>query len=536
MRRHPAPPDWKALLHPFLFGLAPIVFLYSKNVGEIPAGEVLGILIPILIAIFCLQWLARLAGRDGQVFSAGLSSALFIFFAYGHVYPVALVLVYFSVETAHVEVRLPVIEMLSHILFLTVLILAGIFFLDRVRRSISIRHAATDFLVALSALMVLFPLIEILPALASRSAVVPVQPTDSGRPPVSAANAPDIYYFLLDGYTREDILANVFNFDNAPFLDGLERRGFYIAAGAKSNYSQTALSIASTWNMEYLDALLPGYDPDQEKVDLLEPYLRENRVLAQLHASGYRVYAFASGSPRTEWTGADEFLQPAKRTSGRMESLLIETTGVRFLESAFSFFGWPFPYPGYGLHRERIDYVFETLPGLIRRPGPKIIIAHILAPHPPFVADAAGQSIAARHAYGLTDGSDFPGTREEYISGYRAEVAWINGEMTKTVDAILENSAQPPIIIMQGDHGSGAHLDWVHPQPEGMYERMRILMGLYLPGIGNPEPYAGISPVNVFRLVLDRYLGATYGFLPDRSLFSSTDYPFRILLVDESVP
>jgi hypothetical protein len=288
--------------------------------------------------------------------------------------------------------------------------------------------------------------------------------------------------------------------------------------------------------MDYLDAIAPQLNPDSTNKNLLLPYFRENRVLDQLHAAGYRSYAFASGYPRTEWTGADEFLEKTGNETGLMSSLLIQTTGIRLFESAFSLLNLPFPYPGYQAHRERIEFVFQSLPEWVGRPSPKIIIAHLMAPHPAFVADAEGKDILPRSAYRLADASDFPGTTEDYIAGYRAELTWINREVTRLVDAILAESARPPVIILQADHGPGAMLDWRHPTPEGIHERMRILIALHLPDAGQPRPYAEITPVNLFRLVFDRYLGTDYGLLPDHSWFSSTSYPFRILQEDREIP
>jgi hypothetical protein len=40
---------------------------------------------------------------------------------------------------------------------------------------------------------------------------------------------PDVYYFILDSYTRADLLKEAYGYDNSPFLDALRERGFYVA-------------------------------------------------------------------------------------------------------------------------------------------------------------------------------------------------------------------------------------------------------------------------------------------------------------------
>lgn len=69
------------------------------------------------------------------------------------------------------------------------------------------------------------------------------------RAPVQGAGGPDIYYIVLDGYGRADVLEELYGHDNGPFLDGLRDRGFYVADEAYSNYAVTPLSLAGTLNM-----------------------------------------------------------------------------------------------------------------------------------------------------------------------------------------------------------------------------------------------------------------------------------------------
>lgn len=56
---------------------------------------------------------------------------------------------------------------------------------------------------------------------------------------------PDIYYIILDTYTRADTLSSYFSYNNDGFLTDLENKGFYVARRSQSNYSYTALSLAS---------------------------------------------------------------------------------------------------------------------------------------------------------------------------------------------------------------------------------------------------------------------------------------------------
>jgi hypothetical protein len=75
---------------------------------------------------------------------------------------------------------------------------------------------------------------------------------------------PDIYYIILDGHARSDILAELYGYDNNWFVDSLRQRGFYVADRSRTNYAQTYLSLASTLNMTYLDSLAQAVGPKSQ--------------------------------------------------------------------------------------------------------------------------------------------------------------------------------------------------------------------------------------------------------------------------------
>jgi hypothetical protein len=119
------------------------------------------------------------------------------------------------------------------------------------------------------------------------------------------------------------------------------------------------------------------------------------------------------------------------------------------------------------------------------------------------------------------DGDDYRGDLDEYLSRYPAQVQFVNQKMEKVIDSILTNSSQPPVIIIQGDHGPGSRLDWDSPGRSCLWERTPILNAYHLPGEGADLLYPSISPVNTFRVVLNAYFGTDLPLLPDKTYFTS---------------
>ncbi|MGB0911195.1 MAG: hypothetical protein ACPGYT_12600, partial [Nitrospirales bacterium] len=121
---------------------------------------------------------------------------------------------------------------------------------------------------------------------------------------------PNIYYILLDGYGRGDVLKEMYDYDNAPFLQNLEKKGFYIARKSRSNYAQTVLSLSSSLNFQYLDELSKRIGKDSGNRSPLRTLIHENALMPFLKRQGYQTLAFSSGISFTEMRAADRYIVP----------------------------------------------------------------------------------------------------------------------------------------------------------------------------------------------------------------------------------
>ena len=75
-----------ALLHPFLLAFCPILFLYSRNMGEFPLGVIYVPVIKSLFLVLVGLVIARIV--TGNWLKAGLVTSVFLilFFSYGHLF------------------------------------------------------------------------------------------------------------------------------------------------------------------------------------------------------------------------------------------------------------------------------------------------------------------------------------------------------------------------------------------------------------------------------------------------------------------
>jgi hypothetical protein len=327
---------------------------------------------------------------------------------------------------------------------------------------------------------------------------------------------PDIYYIILDGYGRADVLKNEYGYDNSDFLNSLRDLGFYIADCSLSNYAQTQLSLSSALNFNYIDALSDRFIAGSEDRTGLDTLIHHSAARESLEKAGYTTVAFATGFLATEWTDADYFLGPGYSWGelNEFESLLMETTLARLIQDGNRF---GMQTSGSERFRERTLFTLEKLDELSYISGPKFVFAHIIAPHPPYVFGPTG---------GPVEPAEVGTTRtQQGASQYRDQAIYISSRMMEIVPAILANSTTPPIIVILGDHGPT-----VASSPQS---RMSNLMAYFLPDADTPV-YATITPVNTFRIIFNSYFGQDLELLEDVSLYSEYTDPFNFKVIQNS--
>jgi len=509
------------ILHPFLFAIFPALFLYLHNIGELWLAQLAAPLAIVTASSLILWLLLRLILRD-QIRAAVLSSLWWVwFFSWGYVRPLGRVLVFASTGESD---RAPVF---LAIYFILLLCLAGLA-LTRRRGLGTLSSALNVAAVALVGWQVVaIANCEVGRARAHRSMR---RRASIAAPRARPARAlPNIYYIILDGYARADVLKDLYQYDNSEFLAYLARRGFSVARRGRANYCQTLLSLASSLNLEYLDELAKPLRSSSDRNSLMT-MIQDNRLCKFLRERGYRVIAFPSGFGGTELRRADMFVEGAAGLN-EFQSALLDTTPVPLLVRQRSAEMLMDPLSS----GARIHYAFDHLPETAKLTPPVLVFAHIVCPHPPFVFDGEGHELPSQRPFPLGDGSHFSGTREEYVAAYREQLIFVNREVETTIAAILGQSKWPTVIILQSDHGPGSRLDWKSAARTDQRERLGALIAVRLPEGQRAEIDDDLSPVNIFRILLSRYFDAKLDVLPNECFYSTWERPYDFTRVTDKV-
>lgn len=499
-------------LHPVLFALAPILFVFAHNRANVPisASE---LLLPAAIALAgtAVLWLILGLGlRDARRAALIASLVVVLFFLYGHV------------ANALGPKRIRAWELL--VIWLLVLAV-GTWLAVRKRGSHS---GITVFLNLVSAVILAMDLLPLVSYASRASPPAPSathQAAGAERTASAIRDYPDIYYIILDAYARSDILKANYGVDNSAFLDFLRARGFDVINRAQSNYAQTYLSLASSLNFEYLDSLAAAMGPRSADHAPLIQMMGHSRVAEFLKTRGYTVVSFASGYTGTDLADAD-IHRAARSSLSEFQNVLISTTLLPVILDLVA------KRSEDEQHRARVRYALREIPRAAEGRHPAFVFAHIVSPHTPFVFDAQGE-MPKIPPYLRIDQTGTMQTisrtvvRKWYQENYGPQVTYLNTLIESMVREILARSATPPIIVLQGDHGPGAILNWDEPGRGQLQERHSMLNAVFTPR-GTAWFYDSITPVNTFRILLSQFLDTSLALLPDRSYFSTLGHPYEL--------
>jgi hypothetical protein len=503
-------PARRVPLHPFFFAVFPIISLYATNSFILTPGSVVAPLACALVltAVLVIVLARLLADRvRGAAMASWIILSIFL-------YPSLLAALAFARVTATAR----------SLAGWGIVALIGCVLIARTRRDL--RPIGT-VLNVVATVALIPPLLTLAPAAWSAATAADPMRASTSSASIAAPNSPDIYYIILDGYGRQDVLSTYYDFDNSDFIDDLRRRGFYIATQSRANYSQTYLSLASSLNSIYLDDLAGTLGTTTDDRKPLGDLIASNRAAATLRQRGYTFVSFATGYTGTEIPGADVYVETAVSLT-EFQSLLLEFTPLAPLSNALA--GGDFRF---ATHRSRILQTLETLGQPLTSRRPLFVFAHIGAPHPPFVFGPGGEWIDRGEPFSVRDGSEqVAGGLPEYTARYRQQVAFLNRKVLQMLDRVLASSPEP-IVVLQGDHGPGARMSNEDVERTDHWERMAILNAYYFPGRDYGRLYPAISPVNTFRVLLAQYFGDDAPLLPDHSYSSPYHHPYDLHDVTE---
>lgn len=361
--------------------------------------------------------------------------------------------------------------------------------------------------------MALVGLVYVVPATMSlgRALAHPVVMNDPKALALSARRDPNVYWILLDGYPRQDILQEFFNFDNAPFVDQLKGRNFAVYDRAVASFPETAFSVSSTLSMGFPINGIPPRMPSP--AELQRTVRGQNVVVNTFRAMGYRYVHFQNGYDEltacplegaicirgsAQSSGSaiefDEFNIALLSKTPVMDAIAMFTDADRTVEESVFMQG-------------AVHEVTDRLSQLPER-GPFFLYAHVLAPHPPirFKRDCSVRAAAP-------DLLDWNATEK---AAFIDQLICVNNETVTLLDKVIERDPQA-IVVLQSDHGTAFRGQFKKPfdgwDLSDQKERFGALNALRMPDVCSDDTQGSVDLVNTFARVLNCVSGS---HLPDK--------------------
>lgn len=503
--------------YPFLFAIIPVVRLVVENPGWMDVDDAAVIVTAVLAASAVLYGLVLLATRrrGAHLRSLILLGVVLTFWVYVRVATVA-------------EHRLSV----SHpVLFpLWVAALAGIIWW--LARRPPLLDRAERFLTLTSGMLVGWFMLSIgiaqyRSARAVRESAVVRRLTEPirVRPDVQVGPKRDIYLIVLDEYANAEVTGRLFGFDNHVFLDSLRQLGFVVPA-VHSNYCHTFLSVPSMLNASHIVGLSDELGRKAVDRTVTDYLVRHNRTVPFVKSQGYRFALFPTlgwEATRNDPRADMEF----SRQKGWDPARVVASSGLRGVLVRTSLL----KYVDFGVNRLIRDQVKGSLGGIAQVPkmaGPVFTFAHVMSPHDPYVFDRE-----CGPAHGEAGGS----RAQVEAAAYVEQIQCVDRLVLDLVTTLLRTSDIPPVILLQGDHGSKTLLPYKDRGPEHITiaagkERLGAFGAYYLPDGGSEVFGDSVTIVNVVGNVLRFYLGADVPREPDDMYLSVHRAPFAFKQVD----
>ena len=492
-----------SVVHPFLFSLFPILFIFQYNIHEVPLQDIFWPLFFSFIIALGL-WVILRFFIGGKKSGLIVSLIIMLFVIYGNLHTFIL--------NSGSQFTFLGSNMIMGTVF-SILLIVGIIYFVKTKRILDNANSITN---TIGLGMVGILVISI--AVYYYENPVDYSTTYFSDIPSTANNVPikpDIYLLIFDEYAGNISLKNYFNYDNTNFLKKLESKGFYVPVVSYSNYPNTDLSLPSTFNMGYLDFLTEELGKDSRDRRLVQELRDDNLMMKVLKLHGYKITSFYGGLGAV---GNTNLVSEKLCSFGTINTDLRKNLVLTYLPISY------FNTVLLEIHqKEKLECMFSTVPEIKgSEETPVFVIGQFRLPHEPFIYDSEGNLLKTEKHW-----SD----KQAYLD----QLIYTSNKILELVDKISENNTRDPIIIVMSDHGYRSEIDWENPSNENYIAGFDNLAAYYLPNQMDNLPET-ISSVNIFRIIFNSYLGTEFEMLEDRQVWYDPQRPFDFTDVTDKLP
>jgi hypothetical protein len=477
---------FKPMMLPILVAIIPTLYHYGNNVEKLTLLNLSRMLLfNVVLAI--IFYLVLLVFHRFQPIKA--AHATFVFLIFFNIYGLAY----------RYLVDLDVIRM-KHFTFLPLVLMCAVYtimLLGSLKNSASVNIWKN--LVLILGILVIYNIVNIVPAeirrLNNERAASSVN--EQADLPVNE-ESPDIYYIVFDEFVGFQAMREYWHYNEVDnFVNFLKGRGFFIAEESYGSSMDTLHQMASRLNYQ-------EYPLEDEYIQTYFDDISDNRVMGYLKSQGYTTVVFDETNmsyPSAKPVHADYYYEYGSSAIPQKEAgsygfyfdefgeLVIGNTMLYTMSDKFNS-----AHLVIAQHSSMIHFTVDHITGR-DVPSPKFVYVHLILPHPPFAFSEDGS---------ITDNDHFADWNY-YLDNYKYSIK-IATEMVNKILAEADPK-NPPIIILQSDHGARNGLNHRNPRailpnyPEKF--ATHIMYALIIPGYDYSSLTQDINPINTFPIVFN---------------------------------
>ncbi|WP_309707914.1 sulfatase-like hydrolase/transferase, partial [Armatimonas sp.] len=324
------------------------------------------------------------------------------------------------------------------------------------------------------------------------------------------------YVIVLDAYARSDKLCSTYGYDNSDFLDELRNNKFYIPTKSMSNHERTMYSLPSFFNMEYIGKLgSPSFTPRYSSLWSKE-LINNSKFFKIMRNSGYKILTINTGVTFTHVDDSEILYSPFYKNNN-LDTVILYPHITDMEYAVFShtlltlYFKYHSSFENKVIRRSDIRSGLKTLRSSVDIKGPKVVFAHFLSPHHPFVFDENGKDV---------DSADtLVGTNRLNVKAYAAQARFISSEIGIFINDLVSEDPNC-IVVIVGDHGGRAMIDYDDIEKTDLEDAFANLIAIRLPGVNISSAYDDLTLVNVFRMIFREKYHEDIPLLENRQIFN----------------
>ena len=307
----------------------------------------------------------------------------------------------------------------------------------------------------------------------------------------TGAVLPSVYLIVLDEYAGSETLQTYFKYSNAGFVNTLDSLGFKVIKNAASNYHYTVLSMASTFNGEYIE--IPEsesvYTPESFRIGMNAIYY--NKTFTTFRELGYSVVNYSPFRIKGYRSRYSNRFLPTDYWL-----ILHPTFFDRIVESFPYFFARQSGNKKLleRLFSRQVDMSRHVLKDVLNESGanlnnPTFSYVHLMMPHAPYATDSIGKiNMAFLNAKTVN--------HDQRMDAYLQYLVYANRVVSEFLRKLKAKTNGNAVVMLMSDHGLRDPLN-----PIDTMSKFNTLNAVYLPVRLPNKWYDNMSNVNQFRLL-----------------------------------